>query len=106
MILTVTPNTSIDKTYVVQGFGVDRMHRPSKTTSTPGGKGINVLRVYRELGGTGLGLAIVKHLVRAQGGDVAVGSEVGRGSTFSFTLPVHDLGLAENHPLQGQLTGL
>lgn len=60
----------------------------------------------RELGGTGLGLAIVKHLVRAQGGDVAVNSELGRGSVFSFTLPVHDLGLAENPPLQGQLTNL
>jgi two-component system phosphate regulon sensor histidine kinase PhoR len=42
----------------------------------------------RELGGTGLGLSIVKHLVRAQGGDVAVESEVGRGSRFSFTLPI------------------
>lgn len=54
MILTVTPNASIDKTYVVENFGVDRMHRPSKSTSTPGGKGINVLRVFRELGGTGV----------------------------------------------------
>jgi two-component system, OmpR family, phosphate regulon sensor histidine kinase PhoR len=60
----------------------------------------------RELGGTGLGLAIVKHLVLAQGGDVSVNSELGQGSVFSFTLPVHDLGLAENPPLQAQLTGL
>lgn len=49
----------------------------------------------RQLGGTGLGLAIVKHLVRAQGGDVRVHSVVGKGSTFCFTLPVHDLGLSE-----------
>jgi len=41
----------------------------------------------REMGGTGLGLSIVKHLVRAQGGEVAVESEIGRGSRFSFTLP-------------------
>lgn len=42
----------------------------------------------RELGGTGLGLSIVKHLVAAHHGQVRVDSEIGRGSTFIFTLPL------------------
>jgi two-component system phosphate regulon sensor histidine kinase PhoR len=57
----------------------------------------------RALGGTGLGLAIVKHLTRAQGGDIRVESKVDKGSTFFFTLPVQDLGLAEQGVIQKEL---
>lgn len=38
--------------------------------------------------GRGLGLAIVRTIVRGHGGEVSVTSTPGRGSTFSFTLPV------------------
>jgi len=42
----------------------------------------------RATGGAGLGLAIARQLVEAHGGQIKVESQVGRGTQFTFTLPV------------------
>ncbi|GIV24159.1 MAG: hypothetical protein KatS3mg025_1818 [Bacteroidia bacterium] len=52
----------------------DRFYRVDKSRS-------------RQSGGTGLGLSIVKELLEAHGERITVESTVGRGTTFSFSLP-------------------
>ena len=42
--------------------------------------------------GTGMGLAVAKAIVEAHGGTIGVTSEVGRGSVFTFSLPIEPVG--------------
>jgi len=53
----------------------DRLFTPRAISSKPGG--------------TGLGTKIVRDVVVAHGGTIAVESEVGRGSSFHLTVPIH-----------------
>ncbi|MBM7868443.1 1-phosphofructokinase [Heliobacterium gestii] len=50
MILTVTLNAAIDKTYRVERFQVGDVKRVKKVIATAGGKGLNVARVIHALG--------------------------------------------------------
>lgn len=67
------------------GCGIPREHqekifRKYVQVSGPGRK---------RAGGVGLGLAIAKDIVMAHGGEIWVDSEVGKGTTFTFTFPVY-----------------
>ncbi len=61
------PNEALDRVF-------ERFYRVDKARS-------------RDQGGTGLGLSIVKHIIQSHGGEVWAASEVGKGTTFYFTLP-------------------
>ncbi len=58
----------------------------------------------RTIKGVGLGVVIVKKLVEAHGGQVHVVSEPGRGSLFSFTMPVAEVPADESAPAALQPT--
>src|SRR5262249_36769275 len=65
------------------GIGIAREHLPRLTERFYRVDGSR----SRDTGGTGLGLSIVKHVAQRHGGELAVQSEPGKGSSFRLVLP-------------------
>ena len=51
-------------------------------------------------GSSGLGLALTRRLVESMGGQIAVESRLGQGTTFRFTLPVATVDAERRHPVE------
>jgi tagatose 6-phosphate kinase len=51
VILCVSPNPAVDRTYYISNFVVGKVYRPQRRRAAAGGKGINVARAVKALGG-------------------------------------------------------
>jgi signal transduction histidine kinase len=74
-IVVSVADTGIGISPAAQGYIFDEFRQEDASTT-------------RQFGGTGLGLSIAKKLVELQGGRIWLESAPGRGSTFSFTVPI------------------
>jgi two-component system, NtrC family, sensor kinase len=84
---------------VITARATDELFRLSVRDTGPGISAADQAKLFQEFqqadnaitrkkGGTGLGLAISKRIVEMHGGRIWLESQVGKGSTFSFTVPV------------------
>jgi signal transduction histidine kinase len=74
------------------GIGIDADHLPALFADF-----VQIdTRIQKRLRGTGLGLALAKKFAQLLGGNVAVTSELGRGSCFSVTIPTRYPGALDN----------
>jgi PAS domain S-box-containing protein len=87
--VTTDPATHRPLSITVIDTGIGIPHERQRKVFDPFEQGDSSTR--RQFGGTGLGLSIVKTFASLIGGRVSVQSEVGRGTSFTLTLPEADL---------------
>ncbi len=85
--ITLLAETKKDKLSIIisdTGIGIQSDKLETIFNSFEQGDG----STQREYGGTGLGLSVTKQLVELHGGTIQANSEEGKGSIFTFTLPI------------------
>lgn len=70
-----------------QGYGISKKSLPNIFNKF---YRVTDNELVREISGSGLGLSLVKEIIKAHGGSVWVESELGKGSTFYFSIPKDD----------------
>ena len=81
------------------GIAADRLDRLFKPFSQGDAS------TTRKYGGTGLGLAICQRLIEAMGGEIGVDSQIGRGATFWFVVPLARRAEANARPKSSTFNG-
>lgn len=81
MIKTVTLNPALDKTLIIEGFGVDKVNRAKSARIDAGGKGINVSKAIAILGSRSVAYGIAT----GDTGDYILGYLAERGIESRFT---------------------
>ncbi|MBI2942488.1 MAG: GAF domain-containing protein [Chloroflexi bacterium] len=104
--IRVTAQAVVGSDHQYQPAGLDQEQRPTRVLVAVKDEGIGIAaehlphifeRFYRvegdvawKAGGSGLGLAICRGIIEAHGGAIWAESVAGAGTTFFFTLPVHE----------------
>ena len=80
-------NDTIEISVIDQGYGIPKESLPKIFKKF---YRVTEHEKVREITGSGLGLSLVREILEIHGGSIKVSSRLGKGSTFTFTLPLSD----------------